>query len=120
LFSLPTFIAVWMNTFDSLLQGNVPSQLGSDIVKAIMLLGFFVSFVVSGYNAVFPTNPMNATIWICLIPFYTLSAIACLFPFDVNENLVSGIRSFSLFYLFLILLLIANLLSLPKRCPART
>ena len=120
LFSLPIFIVVWMSTFNSLLQGNLPDRLGSDLVKAIILLGYFLSVVLSGYNAAFPSNPMNTRIWLSLIVFYTLSAIACLFPVDVNENLISGIRSFSLYYLFLILLIVANLFSAPKRFQART
>jgi len=118
LYSVPIFVAVWISTIAHLMHGDVPHQLGSDIVKAIFFLGYFLSVIFTGFNAAVPDNPNNTKIWISLILFYSLSAIACLFPVDVNEHLVSKIRSISLFYLLLILLIIANLFSVPKRITA--
>lgn len=115
LYSLPIFVAVWFSIATHLIQDYVPQQLGNDIIKAILFLGYFLSVIFTGFNAAFPNNRNNMKIWISLILFYFLSAIACLFPVDVNENLVSAIRSISLFYLFLILLIFANLLSAPRR-----
>ena len=120
LYSMPFFIAVWSHAFADFIQGNVPSRLGSDTIKAIIFLGYFLSVILCWINAAFPRNPNNRTIWVSLILLYSLSAIACLFPVDVNENLVSGIRSISLFYLFLIFLIVANLFSVPKRIPTCT
>lgn len=118
LYSMPIFILVWISAIAHVIQGDLPPRLGSDLVKAILYLGFFISVIFTGFNAIFPGNPNNTKIWLSLILFYSLSAIACLFPVDVNENLVSGIRSLSLFYLFLILLIFANLFSASKRIAA--
>ena len=119
LVSVPFFIVVWSSNATNLFGGHIPARLGSDTIKAIVFLGFFISAMLSGFNAAFPRNSLNRRIWLTLIIFYFVSGLVCLFPANVNENLVAGIRTISLFFLFLVALCIANLLFVGIRFSAK-
>jgi hypothetical protein len=109
LYSVPFVIAVLSITITHLIHGVVPIRLGSDIIKAIVILGYFPCVILVGFNAVVPDNPINRKIWVSLIFFYFLSCLVCLFPMNVNQDHVEDLRNLSLFFLFLILLMASNL-----------